>query len=128
MWTDTPTGSMATSDSVSLHGRSWLEDVVQDVFVAALRGLDRFEGQSSLQSWLIGIARHKVEDYYRDRLRISASLSDADDETLTPHTCRVHGSKSRSTESGRRTRLSGFWSKLPEPYALVLLWRYWEKA
>ena len=44
-------------------------DIVQDVFMAALRGLDRFSGQSALRSWLLGIARHKVEDHYRRRLR-----------------------------------------------------------
>ena len=59
-----------------------VEDVVQDIFVAALRGLDRFQGQSTVQSWLIGIARHKVEDYYRARLRAPSNLSDLGDAAI----------------------------------------------
>src|SRR5882672_10412171 len=46
-----------------------VDDVVQDVFLAGLEGLSRFTGESSLRVWLLGIARHKVEDYYRARLR-----------------------------------------------------------
>ena len=37
-----------------------IEDVVQDVFLAALQKLDTFAGQSSVVGWLLGIARHKV--------------------------------------------------------------------
>src|SRR5215471_2332594 len=46
-----------------------VEDVVHDVFVVALQKLDSFEGRSSLGGWLLGIARHKVEELYRARLR-----------------------------------------------------------
>ena len=46
-----------------------VDDVVQDVFLAALKGLATFEGQSSLRTWLVAIARHKIEDIYRHRLR-----------------------------------------------------------
>ena len=48
-----------------------VDDVVQDVFLAALNGLAAFQGQSSLRTWLIAIARHKIEDVYRQRLRLS---------------------------------------------------------
>src|SRR5438552_170080 len=46
-----------------------VDDVVQEVFLAAWESLGHFEGNSSLHNWLLGIARHKVEDYYRRRLR-----------------------------------------------------------
>src|SRR6266508_2138591 len=44
-----------------------VEDVVQDVFLVALQKLATFAGQSSVVGWLLGIARHKVEDLYRAR-------------------------------------------------------------
>src|SRR5688572_30434542 len=51
-----------------------VDDVVQDVFLAALNGLATFQGQSSLRTWLLGIARHKIEDVYRRRLRASLTF------------------------------------------------------
>src|SRR5438093_10118728 len=66
-----------------------VEDVVQDVFLAALQKLATFEGQSSVVGWLLGIARHKVEDFYRAQLREPDPLPDDGDmpsagSTVTP--------------------------------------------
>ena len=44
---------------------SLAEEVVQDTFVAAWRGAGRFEGRSSLASWLFGIARRQTRDRTR---------------------------------------------------------------
>src|SRR6266850_1930986 len=56
-----------------------VEDVVQDVFLVALQKLVTFAGQSSVVGWLLGIARHKVEDVYRAQLREPDPLPDEDD-------------------------------------------------
>jgi len=40
--------------------RDEVEDVVQDTFAAALQGIASFDGRSSLQSWLCGIAKNKL--------------------------------------------------------------------
>src|SRR5688572_28208544 len=50
------------------------DDVVQEVFLAALDGLAAFQGQSSLRTWLMRIAGHKIEDVYRQRLRAPEAL------------------------------------------------------
>src|SRR2546425_10847634 len=42
--------------------------LVQEVFLAAWEHLSEYRGSSSLQSWLIGIARHKGECYYGGHL------------------------------------------------------------
>ena len=41
------------------------EDLVQDTFVAAIRSLDDFQGRSAVQTWLVGILRHKIIDHLR---------------------------------------------------------------
>lgn len=41
------------------------EELVQDTFAAALQNQDRFMGRSAEQTWLVGILRHKILDYYR---------------------------------------------------------------
>lgn len=46
-----------------------VDDLVQEVFLAAWENLNTFRGESSLRNWLLGIARHKVEDHYRKRLK-----------------------------------------------------------
>lgn len=41
------------------------EDIVQETFLAALSARQRFSGQSSEKTWLIGILKHKVIDHFR---------------------------------------------------------------
>jgi RNA polymerase sigma-70 factor (ECF subfamily) len=43
------------------------EDLVQDTFLAAVAGHDRFESRSSEATWLFRIARHKVYKLLRRR-------------------------------------------------------------
>lgn len=46
------------------------QDVLQQVFIEAYRDLDRFEGRSSIRSWLLGIASHRCTDALRVRQRL----------------------------------------------------------
>lgn len=41
------------------------EDLVQESFLAAVRGYEKFGGRSSVRSWLVGILKHKIIDHYR---------------------------------------------------------------
>ncbi len=41
------------------------EDLVQETLLAAYRSRKNFSGRSTLKTWLIGILRHKIVDYYR---------------------------------------------------------------
>lgn len=101
-----------------------VDDIVQEVFVVALRGLRGFEGRSSLRSWLLGIARHKVEDYYRHRL----GQVDLDGESDSHVASVVHPEfEERLDQERQRDKTHRVLARLPEPYGLVLLWRYWEK-
>jgi RNA polymerase sigma-70 factor (ECF subfamily) len=45
------------------------EDLVQEVFLAALGSLDKFRGDSQLYTWLRSIALHKIKDFYRRQAR-----------------------------------------------------------
>jgi RNA polymerase sigma-70 factor, ECF subfamily len=102
------------------------DDVVQDVFLAALSGLSAFQGQSSLRTWVMGIARHKIEDLYRQRLRAPGALDDLDadaDERLSETTALDEAlDLARAQDKTHRVL-----AQLPERYAAMLLWRYWEQ-
>ena len=45
------------------------EDLVQETFLAALKAKENYAGQSSEQTWLIGILKHKIIDYFRKTSR-----------------------------------------------------------
>lgn len=45
------------------------EDVMQQVFLQALRDVGRFEGKSSLRTWLFAVAGHRCLDAIRSRRR-----------------------------------------------------------
>lgn len=45
------------------------EDLVQETFLAALQARDRFAGQSSERSWMVGILKHKIVDRFRKDIR-----------------------------------------------------------
>ncbi len=103
-----------------------VEDLVQEVFLAAWQQLPLFRGESTLRNWLLGIARHKVEDYYRGRLRHSEAWPEDGDEVpseLQFDPCWDDRLDREALE--HRTRLA--LTALPEAYRLVLLWRYWDK-
>jgi RNA polymerase sigma-70 factor, ECF subfamily len=41
------------------------EDITSETLLAAVERLPWFKGESSLSAWLMGIARHKIADYFR---------------------------------------------------------------
>lgn len=45
------------------------EEVVQETFLAALQAKERFAGQSSERTWLVGIMKHKIMDHFRRSAR-----------------------------------------------------------
>jgi RNA polymerase sigma factor (sigma-70 family) len=102
-----------------------VDDVVQDVFLAALNGLAAFEGQSSLRTWLIGIARHKIEDIYRQRLRTALVLDlDGTEDEPTAYEIPLDEQIDKARAGAKARRVL---DRMPERYALILLWRYWEQ-
>ena len=61
------------------------EDLVQDTLLAGIQGFSKFNRQSSIKTWLVGILKHKVIDHYRKISRESPALSESDlgDDLLT---------------------------------------------
>jgi RNA polymerase sigma-70 factor, ECF subfamily len=101
-----------------------VDDVVQDVFLAALNGLPAFHGQSPLRAWLIGIARHKIEDVYRQRLRSPEALEElVEQQSLADTTTFDEQIDAKRARAKARHVLE----QMPERYGLLLLWRYWEQ-
>lgn len=103
-----------------------VEDMVQEVFLSAWENLGRYRGTGSLEAWLMGIARHKIEDYYRERLRAPESI---DDPVQVPVAPAVDPEIHELLEQGElREKTWGVLKSLPDQHRLALIWRYWDKA
>ena len=64
-----------------LHNRSDAEEITQDTFIRAHRGLGRFRGDSSLATWLhriaVNLARNRYWYFFRRRRHATLSLDNA---------------------------------------------------
>ncbi len=101
-----------------------VDDIVQDVFVAAWRGLKTYSGEASLQTWLVSIARHKVEDHYRRTL--TAPLESIEGEEETPTIADSVDLDIVVEQSRQAERAANILSRIPYEHAVALRWRYWE--
>lgn len=104
--------------------REAVEDLVQETFLAAWENLASFRGQVELRFWLLGIAQHKVEDYYRKRFREVELPEDENDSAVATSVIPMHDEYLDGVLEQRRVQR--ILAALPEAYCLALLWRYKE--
>ena len=103
-----------------------IDDLLQEVFLAAWVNLERFQGRSSLRAWLHGIARHKVEDYYREQIRQPERV--AEDKLESDSAPAVEPPFDEFLDRERlEAKTRHVLESLPDRYRAALLWRYWEK-
>lgn len=96
---------------------------MQEVFLAACCSIGEYKASSSLKAWLFGIARHKVEDYYRAKLR-DAALEEAETGSNTTLTVEIDAALDRHRLQEKVLLLL---DQLPERYRLLLKWKYWDQ-
>jgi len=51
------------------------EDLVQETFLSALKGLEGYKGEASEKNWLFSILKNKIIDYYRKKATEQAITS-----------------------------------------------------
>src|SRR5438046_1253752 len=56
------------------------QDLLSEVFIAALRSITALDNSLALTKWLYGIARRKIADFWR-RSQLTAELSDSLEST-----------------------------------------------
>jgi RNA polymerase sigma-70 factor (ECF subfamily) len=89
--------------------REVAEEVVQDTWMTVIQTLDRFEGRSSLRSWIFGILIHKAKDRgVREKRHVTfsalESIDEEGEEAVDP--ARFH-------QSGE---WAGHWAFPPQPW------------
>jgi len=60
------------------------EEIVQETFTAVFRSMDAFRGQSSLLSWVYGIAKNTVNNHLRRLRTRDGWIENAEPELLRP--------------------------------------------
>jgi RNA polymerase sigma-70 factor, ECF subfamily len=98
-----------------------IEDTLQEILLAAWQALPTYRGDSSLQTWILGIARHKIDDYYRRRIREEHV---SEEEDFAPEPAIAPMLEQQLDSAAQQERVQKTLSSLPETYALVLIWRY----
>jgi RNA polymerase sigma-70 factor (ECF subfamily) len=101
-----------------------VEDIVQEVFLAAWRALKTYNGSAPLRGWLLSVARHKVEDHYRRTLGRPLAALETEDEAVIP--APAFDLVSELDAAQQAERAAGILASLPYEYAIALRWRYWE--
>lgn len=54
------------------------EDLVQETFLSALKGIDGFKGEASEKNWLFTILKNKIIDHYRKKATEQSVMSKPD--------------------------------------------------
>ena len=98
-----------------------IEDLTQEIVLAAWQALPRFRGDAELRSWVMGIARHKLEDYYRKRIH-DIEISEEDEDLPEPVV--MPGFEEHLDSAARQKKVQKTLAMLPEAYALALIWQY----
>ena len=98
-----------------------VEDIVQDVFVAAFAGLRRFRGDCHLRTWLFTITINRCRSYrYRHILRLRRTpLEDAG-----PALACNRGAEENAMAAETFDRVRGAVRALPAKYREVVILRY----
>lgn len=105
---------------VMLHA-GLAEDLAQEILLAAWQNLPAFRGDGDLRAWILGIARHKIEDHYRKRIR-DAEFDEQED--YAAESVPQPLIEDQIDSEVRRQKVEAVLATLPDAYALALLWRY----
>ena len=127
---------------VRVRRREVAEDLVQETLLSGMRSREKFAGQSPERSWLFGILKHKISDYFRELGRETSftdleSLAGEFSEKFVPEGYWVHvkGPKEWKPEVDEVLHRDEFWqtmhnclNKLPERIASVFMLREMEEV
>jgi RNA polymerase sigma-70 factor (ECF subfamily) len=97
-----------------------VEDVTQEIFIAAMKSLSNFRGDSQFGTWLRTLTNHKVAEFYRKRSRKQEPLL----APLSEASGKMEGGTSKVMEE--RIFLQRSLQKLPENYREIILLRFAE--
>lgn len=102
-WVKNYLGEMLSWARYKTSSSEIAEDLVQDTFVAALKNVKGFRGESTAKTWLFSILNNKIKDHYR-----KASVQ-REEKTIDKYSNDTGHQDIQFTENGK-------WKSYPDAY------------
>jgi len=97
------------------------EDITQEIFIAAMKSLPMFKGQSKFSTWLWALTNHKIADFYRsNKSRLHQEQTGEQIEKSSDHTEAYAQAKNQDD----LMEIQYVLHRLPEPYQEIILLRF----
>jgi RNA polymerase sigma-70 factor, ECF subfamily len=97
-----------------------VEDVVQEIFIAAVRSIKSFEQRSQFSTWLYTIASRQIAEFYRKRNR---TISDEQTVSLDDIENSMAASENNREYMDEQMLIKRALEKLPEHYQEIIFLR-----
>jgi RNA polymerase sigma-70 factor, ECF subfamily len=97
-----------------------VEDVVQEIFIAAVRSIKSFEQRSQFSTWLYTIASRQIAEFYRKRNR---TISDDQTVSLDDIENSMAASENNREYMDEQMLIKRALDKLPEHYQEIIFLR-----
>jgi len=102
-----------------------IEDVVQEIFIAAMKSINSFKRQSKFSTWLRTLTNRRVADFYRKQKGDDVAMPENAGDTMEDSSARLR-SKPGRVGIDDKIVLQDALAELPEHYQEVLLLRFAE--
>jgi RNA polymerase sigma-70 factor (ECF subfamily) len=105
-------------------GREAAEDLTQEIFLKAFRGLSRYRGEAPARSWLAAIAHNTVKNQYRFLGRFRRIFPAPRDGVGLPEPADPRAGPEEAADAReRRARIATALERLPERFRMPLILR-----
>ena len=138
-WVEKYSDELYSWASYKTSGHDVAEDLVQETFLAAVKGFQGFQQKSNPKTWLFSILNNKINDFYRSQIKqrtigsteeLSVSdISPFDDSeswknSRTPHGWEVENEQHLLDDENFRKALEDCLDELPEHWSLAVKMKY----
>lgn len=104
-----------------VHNADSADDAVQNALVAVVKGLPRFDGRSSVSTWMYRIATNSAIDEIRRTQRRPVPMAD---EGLAAHGTSVDPTEAVADHLDQQAQLASALGRLPDEFRTALVLRY----
>ena len=109
--------------------KSLSEDLVQDTFLAAIKSQKNFKGDSEIKTWLFGILKNKIADYFRkasNKIPTQTIFFDGDNwqEKEIPSTWNISENNELLDDLAFKNTLNDCINKLPAVWSSVIRMKF----